>query len=1241
MRYLLLAFLWTSVGFCYAQSDADKIDPKLLGEQESYSAVIVFNKQADLTNIKSIKGKNQKATASYNQLIGKIADSKKSVQLYLSEKKVNYRSFYIVNMISAILDKDQIREIANFPEVKSIIEDARFVMDQPEIDRSNGGERTTEWGLLKIKAPDVWNLGYTGQGVIVGGQDTGYEWDHNALKSKYRGWDGSLEDHDFNWHDAIHSNNGSNPCGFDSPVPCDDHNHGTHTMGTMVGDTANFNIGVAPGAKWIGCRNMDQGDGTLTTYVECFEWFLAPYPVGGTPSQGDPTKSPHVINNSWSCPNSEGCNPTNYAVMELALNNLRSSGVVIVVSNGNSGSGCSTTFSPPAFFENSFSVGATNSADAIAGFSSRGPVLADGSNRMKPDISAPGVSVKSCVRNGLYSSYSGTSMAGPHVAGLVALIISANPNLAGEVDQIEKIVEQTAIPYTSTNNCGNVPGTNIPNNTFGHGRIDALAAVQKAIKEISVPFIKVDQFGYRPNDNKVAIMSDPQTGYNASDSYTPPASMYLKDASTHEILFTAAPTTWNSGATDPLSGDKAWWFDFSTFNTPGTFYISDNAGENSEEFVIDEDVYVDILKTAFKTFYYQRCGHDVSSPYASPAYHDGVCHTQDQTAKFINDPNNASLYKDLSGGWHDAGDYNKYVNFAHDAVLDMLFAYEFNPEAWDDNAGIPESNNGIPDLLDEVIYEMEWLIKMQDTDGGVYALVGVQNYATASPPSSDNAIRYYGPKTTAASYSTASMMAAAAVQIGKINNTVAQNFATMLQTKAIDAYNWAVANPNLIYNNAGIIAAGEQQLDAYGTDMRRLQAAIYLYQLTDDNTYKTYVESNYAVAHMIDWPFVYPFETVLQSSLLHFSVLSGVSAAVSDSIKNIYQNGVENYTDLLPSVINESDAYKAFLLSTNIGWGSNRTRCNLANIFQVYKHHKLNSANDGIIKESMGDFIHFMHGVNANGFAYLSNMEEFGADKSINTIYHAWFDEGSVWDDVRNSLYGPVPGFIPGGPNPGWTLDGCCPSGCGSNNADCVLLSPPDGQPDNKSYYDWNKGWPQNSWSVTENAIYYQSSYLQLLSAMVTSTSSQGLFGQSVDFKTKDVVVGNSVNGLVLKSQNNTWHRLTVADNGKLRCSLISAPSDYSTIAFNSNFYITQKDKSLILKSPNNNYWQLQIGCNGSLNSTLVSTLPNEHSSLQSGDLVVKDYPYSVIIKDENNTCFKITVDDNNKIYSTPVTCLD
>jgi len=244
-------------------------------------------------------------------------------------------------------------------------------------------------------------------------------------------------------------------------------------MGTMVGDDGATNqIGVAPGAQWIGCRNMDSGAGTPATYSECFQWFVAPTDLNG--QNPDPAKAPHVINNSWACPPSEGCaDPT---LLQTVVENTRAAGIVVVTSAGNSGPSCNTVQLAPAIYDAAFSIGATDKNDAIAPFSSRGPVVVDGSNRLKPDVVAPGHQIRSSLPGGGYGNLSGTSMASPHVAGLVALLISAQPSLAGDVEQLEAVVRNSSLALTSNQMCGSVPGQAVPNHTYGHGRIDALAA---------------------------------------------------------------------------------------------------------------------------------------------------------------------------------------------------------------------------------------------------------------------------------------------------------------------------------------------------------------------------------------------------------------------------------------------------------------------------------------------------------------------------------------------------------------------------------------------------------------------------------------------------------------------------------------------------------------------------------------------------------------------------------------------
>ncbi|MGD1996189.1 MAG: S8 family serine peptidase [Anaerolineae bacterium] len=440
------------------------------GNQTTF--LVILGEQADLRGAVHLGTREAKGRFVVGRLWDAATRTQAALRVSLDRRGVPYRSFYVINALAVTGGRELVAELVTRPEVARIAANPVVRAPLPSPALTEAGASAVEWNVQRVNADDVWQLGYTGQGVVVGGQDTGYDWDHPALISAYRGWNGITITHDYNWHDAIHSGGGI--CGPDSSEPCDDHGHGTHTMGTIVGDDGAGNqIGVAPGARWIGCRNMDQGVGTPATYIECFEFFLAPYPQGGTPSQGDPGRAPHVINNSWICPPSEGCD---WAALQAVVENVRAAGILVVASAGNAGSACGTVRSPPALYEDAFSVGATNSSDDIASFSSRGPVTIDGSGRRKPDASAPGVGIRSSLPGG-YGSMSGTSMAGPHAAGVAALVWSAAPYLIGDVAGTERLIGRTARPRFTAQGCGGDGPDQVPNNVYGWGIVDSLAAV--------------------------------------------------------------------------------------------------------------------------------------------------------------------------------------------------------------------------------------------------------------------------------------------------------------------------------------------------------------------------------------------------------------------------------------------------------------------------------------------------------------------------------------------------------------------------------------------------------------------------------------------------------------------------------------------------------------------------------------------------------------------------------------------
>jgi endoglucanase len=589
------------------------------------------------------------------------------------------------------------------------------------------------------------------------------------------------------------------------------------------------------------------------------------------------------------------------------------------------------------------------------------------------------------------------------------------------------------------------------------------------------PLIVVDQFGYLPEQDKVAILREPLAGFDAGTGHRPGAKIEIVRVDTGEVALDGSPSAWQGGATDPSSGDRIWSFDFSALTIPGTYQVVDpESRTRSPVFHIASDVYRPVLKAALRMLFYQRAGFAKDARFAGAQWADGASHLgpgQDLEARLFSRPDDAATARDLHGGWYDAGDYNRYTSWGARDVVELLHAYVENPKAWTDDDGIPESGNGIPDLLDEVKWELDWLVRMQNPDGSMLSILGV---AHASPPSAARGPSFYGPPNTISALASVSAFALGAKVYGSTGRF--DNYARELTRRAQAAWAWAIAHPDVTFRNndpasgSSGLGAGQQESDDSGRAMERLVAAIHLFDLTGDGAERAYVDAHFREAALIERHFASPFGGAVETALLYYSGLPNASPAVAATIRKAYLEdlgGIQAWA----ATADRRDAYLAYLPA--YVWGSNATKAEQGSLL-IGAAGLVGAPSRRVYIDAAAHYIHYLHGVNPLAKVYLSNMGALGATRSVMRFYHTWFAAGSA---------PPPPGYLVGGPDPGYSWDTRCPGvspACGSRPP-----SPPADQPPQKSYADFSTGWPLNSWQITEPDIGYQAAYIRLLSKFV------------------------------------------------------------------------------------------------------------------------------------------------------------
>ena len=439
---------------------------------------VVLNTQADLSGLALIPDRAERLRTTYQRLVEHAERTQAGLRRDLERWRIGFTPYYLVNGLEVDGGAGVRAWLARRSDVDRVLVSPRLrplPAPVPVARGTTGAPRGPQWNVTQVKADQVWTaLGVTGRDIVIGTSDSGVDGAHPALRNGFRGGDDS-------WYDPW---NGTRE-------PTDRGGHGTHTLGSAVGRAPDGAIprripedapaatpgavGVAPGARWIGCVNLDRNFGSPARYLDCLEFMLAPFPHGGNPLRdGRPERAPHILTNSWGCPDLEGCDES---ALRPATAALAAAGLFVVAAAGNTGPFCDSVDDPPAIYPDVVTVGAVNRGGTVTDFSSRGPAP-DGTP--KPDLTAPGDEILSTLPGGTYGILGGTSMAAPHVAGVVALMWSANPALIGDLARTRQLLVDTARPPlpsfgpTGEDACGG------PANVRGSGVVDALAAVRAA-----------------------------------------------------------------------------------------------------------------------------------------------------------------------------------------------------------------------------------------------------------------------------------------------------------------------------------------------------------------------------------------------------------------------------------------------------------------------------------------------------------------------------------------------------------------------------------------------------------------------------------------------------------------------------------------------------------------------------------------------------------------------------------------
>lgn len=484
--FLSLLMIISSLPFSSYQVQAEKINVSddLVKAFEKNDQVTYIIRMKEEVNLNAARKEGELAARFSSESLAKTEDvirghvvhslqtisdeTQESLTRYLDKQKKegkleNYHSFYVINAIEVTSNKQVMEAISKRKDISSIGLNETYTLDskvieKPKIDKQNLESTEAPWNLKNLNVPEVWKLGLEGEGVTVGVIDSGVDYEHEALKEQWRGEqvEDEISDAKYHWLDTTYES---------SKLPTDKNGHGTHVAGSVVGQAPDKTnkIGVAPKANWIAAKVFDQtGETSDSQLLRAGEWMLAP--------GGRVDLAPDIINNSWSI---SGAGKNEY--FREVVQAWRAVNILPVFAAGNTRLGVNDggpgSVPAPANYPESFTVGALDESNKLTNFSLLGPSPYD---EIKPDIAAPGEAIRSAAPGGGYAYMDGTSMASPHVAGLAALVLEANPSL--DVKALEEVLVETANPLTDKN----YPKS--PNNGYGAGIVNALNAVSTYTK---------------------------------------------------------------------------------------------------------------------------------------------------------------------------------------------------------------------------------------------------------------------------------------------------------------------------------------------------------------------------------------------------------------------------------------------------------------------------------------------------------------------------------------------------------------------------------------------------------------------------------------------------------------------------------------------------------------------------------------------------------------------------------------